>query len=240
ANVLLSQTIALALNINITGNGLRSVILQNGYLTTITKSGSSCTAAAATCQNGGVISSKKITSNTALATLLNGKTVADLLTIASNALGGTLPSGVTYSDISSAVDVINNLFDGGRYSLGFFPCQKTCSNLTVACATSASITLSNRTSLETTEEIAKLSVSTYPNPYSNNVRFTVANPKAGQGSLEVFNMLGQKVKTVYQGFIPKGSQTYQMNGAALQHGNLIYRLHVGNTQVTGKLLHAKE
>jgi hypothetical protein len=93
---------------------------------------------------------------------------------------------------------------------------------------------------EDQNEITKLSVSAYPNPYTNSVRFTVANPKAGQGNLEVFNMLGQRVKTVYQGFIPAGTQTYQMNISGMQTGNLIYRLRVGTTQVTGKLLHAKQ
>jgi hypothetical protein len=48
------------------------------------------------------------------------------------------------------------------------------------------------------------------------------------------------VQVVYQGFIPAGTQSYQMNVSGTQTGNLIYRLRVGNSQVTGKLLHAKQ
>jgi hypothetical protein len=103
------------------------------------------------------------------------------------------------------------------------------------------VTSANRASTyPVIEEITELSVSTLPNPFHNNVRFVVNNPKAGQGSLEVFNMLGQKVKTVYRGFIPAGTQTYQLNVPSTSTGNMIYRLNVGSQQVTGKLLRAKE
>jgi hypothetical protein len=85
-----------------------------------------------------------------------------------------------------------------------------------------------------------LSVATYPNPYSSNIRFVISNPKAGQGTLEVFNLLGQKVNTVYKGFIPAGNQSYNLNVPSLQRTTLMYRLSVGGTQVAGKLLHAKE
>lgn len=61
----------------------------------------------------------KITNNATLMNLLKGKTVNDLLNMASAALGGTLPAAVSYDDISGAVDVINQSFDEGRYSLGY-------------------------------------------------------------------------------------------------------------------------
>lgn len=101
------------------------------------------------------------------------------------------------------------------------------------------VTMATTQSLEA-DDVKALTVATYPNPYRNNVRFVVTNPKAGQGSLEVYNMLGQRVETVHRGFIPEGTQSYELNLTPLQRTSLIYQLRVGSTQVTGKLLHAKD
>ncbi len=95
-------------------------------LTTITRAGASCTGIAATCANGGTISSMELTTNPYLMTLLRNNTVSYLLNLASSALGGTLPANVSYADISNAVDIINNSFDEGRFFLGYFATQQSC------------------------------------------------------------------------------------------------------------------
>lgn len=79
-------------------------------------------------------------------------------------------------------------------------------------------------------------VTAYPNPFSDKVKFVVTSAVAGQGSLEVFNMLGQRVKTVYQGKIIAGNQNFELSLPAAQRSNLIYVLKVGDTRITGKLL----
>jgi hypothetical protein len=56
--------------------------------------------------------------------------------------------------------------------------------------------------------------------------------------LEIFTMSGQKVKTVYQGYITAGIQRYTLNLPAQQRSHLFYILRVGGEKVTGKLLHA--
>lgn len=111
-NVLLSQTITLALNTSIPGNGINGFILQGGFLTTITKAGTSCNAGAESCSTGGIMSSLKITSNSKLLILISGKPLSYLLDLKCVALGAVLPQGVSYSDISDAMDVINRSFDG--------------------------------------------------------------------------------------------------------------------------------
>ncbi|WP_026260279.1 T9SS type A sorting domain-containing protein [Segetibacter koreensis] len=231
SNILLSQSIALALNISITGNTLGSFVLQDGYLTTITKSGTSCTSPAATCATGGTLSSKKITSNTTLMNLLKGKTVNDLLAMASSALGGILPANVSYTDISSAVDVINNSFDGGRYALGYFGVQKTCSSVLAKPASN----------YVTTDPTSKdISVSAYPNPFTNQVKFTIQSPVSGKGSLDIYNLLGQKVYSVYKGYVLAGrKETIELNVPSKNSGNLIYSFKVGGHQVNGKLIQNK-
>ena len=82
----------------------------------------------------------------------------------------------------------------------------------------------------------QLAVKAYPNPFSDRIKFVVSSPKAGQGSLEVYNSLGQKVKSVYSGFIAAGTQTFDLNLPVRQTSNLIYVLRVGDQKVSGKLL----
>lgn len=84
----------------------------------------------------------------------------------------------------------------------------------------------------------KLTVSTYPNPYTDKVKFMIQTPVSGQASLEVFNMLGQKVHAVFQGLVEAGrGQTLEYNVPVAIRGNLMYILRVGNQKATGKLIH---
>ncbi len=98
------------------------------------------------------------------------------------------------------------------------------------------VTLQNRVTEQTI--ITALNVKAYPNPYTDKVRFEINSPQAGQGSLEVFNVLGQKVKTIYQGHIIKGTQLFELNVPARFPSTLIYRFSVNGKQVTGKLMSA--
>ena len=79
-------------------------------------------------------------------------------------------------------------------------------------------------------------VKAFPNPFSNNVKFVVTVFEGVSGSLEVFNLLGQKVKTVFQGRIQSGANTFQVNFPSMKSAQLIYVLRVGDQKVTGKLL----
>jgi hypothetical protein len=84
--------------------------------------------------------------------------------------------------------------------------------------------------------IAPPTVKAYPNPFNDRVRFVVNSPVAGDGSLEVYDLLGQKIKTIYQGHINKGDQAFELSLPVKQQTPLIYMFRVGGKQVTGKLL----
>jgi hypothetical protein len=63
---------------------------------------------------------------------------------------------------------------------------------------------------------------------------------SGQGSLELYNTLGQKVKTVFQGYVNANQlQTIEYAVPNSQRSNLIYVFRVGNEQTTGKLIGLK-
>jgi len=79
-----------------------------------------------------------------------------------------------------------------------------------------------------------------PNPFNDRVRFTLESAVSGKGSLELYNMLGQKVSTVFQGYIQKGQvQTVEFSVAGTQRGSLIYVFRVGDQRTSGKLIGLK-
>ncbi len=94
------------------------------------------------------------------------------------------------------------------------------------------------TSLNTLTDlkVSEPTVKAFPNPFGNKVKFVVTVPEAGNGSLELVNLLGQKVKTVFQGRMPAGANTFEVNLPLMRSSQLIYMLRMGDKQVTGKLL----
>ncbi|WP_276501162.1 hypothetical protein [Terrimonas pollutisoli] len=92
------------------------------------------------------------------------------------------------------------------------------------------------TTVITQTESGGTGVKAFPNPYNDKVKLVVTSPVAGNGSLEVINMLGQKIKTVYQGRIIAGNQAFDVNIPAAQRSTLIYIFRMGGRQITGKLL----
>jgi hypothetical protein len=122
-----------------------------------------------------------------------------------------------------------------KVSNGSTGCTATqsCSNAVATCPNPANPT---RTQAQPISEEAGTTVKAYPNPFSDKINFVVTTPISGKGSLEVYNMMGQRVKTIYQGFISAGTQTFQMNSERQQVANLIYVLRIGDKKVTGKIL----
>jgi hypothetical protein len=104
AGTLAGQTLAMTLNVALSGKGLQPPGLKDYVLTT-----SFCT-----CDpNGGTASPFAISQ----CVLDNAPTVDDLLSLANHLLAGQSPATIapcTYSDIDSALDALNNGFDECR------------------------------------------------------------------------------------------------------------------------------
>ncbi|WP_207515827.1 T9SS type A sorting domain-containing protein [Longitalea luteola] len=79
-------------------------------------------------------------------------------------------------------------------------------------------------------------IKVFPNPFNDHVRFVVTAPGGGKGSLELFNSLGQKIKTVFQGRLQPGVNMFQVILPSGKSAQLIYVLRIGAKQVTGKLV----
>jgi hypothetical protein len=226
-NTLLAQTITLGLNIGISPNLYNLQLLPGMYLNTLEATSCGSITPIACTYNSYL-------PNQTLVGALSTKTVGGLFELANLALGGgQLPSGVNLSMIAEAVDAINNLFDECKIFAGYSSSPISCS----------SITTSNETRNENiTERLSagKLQVLASPNPYNDKVRFTIESPVSGQSSLEVYNLIGQKVETVFQGYLIEGrGQTIEYKVSPANRTTLIYVLRVGDQQVTGKLLNIK-
>jgi hypothetical protein len=171
----------------------------------------------------------------------NKATVAELYVLANRVLNGdTRPTingyQLTLEDISSVADAINNLFDGCRVFNGY--------EAPVACITDgmtmgARQDISGQSISRADVVIEKLQVAATPNPFNDRVRFTIESPVEGQGSLEVFNTLGQRVGTAFQGHVSAGVQRIDYAVPSSAKTNLIYIFRVGNHRVTGKLINGK-
>ena len=89
-------------------------------------------------------------------------------------------------------------------------------------------------------DVKHLSVTAYPNPFNDVVKFTIASPVSGKAQLEVYNMMGQRVSIIYNGYLQANkSQVVEYKISAEAQQNLMYVLNVGGERVTGKLLHVK-
>ena len=75
----------------------------------------------------------------------------------------------------------------------------------------------------------------YPNPFNPQASFSFGVRQAQQVTVELFNMLGQRVMTVYQGTPAAGAtQSVQIDGSGLQSGMYLLRVqgeNFVNTQV---------
>ncbi|NTW48185.1 MAG: T9SS type A sorting domain-containing protein [Chlorobiales bacterium] len=76
----------------------------------------------------------------------------------------------------------------------------------------------------------------YPNPFnpSTTINFTLL--KSGRAVLEVYNVLGQKVATVFDKMLDKGQHSYRWNAKSLSSGVYFYKLVSGNYSATKKLM----
>ena len=83
-----------------------------------------------------------------------------------------------------------------------------------------------------------LKVTTFPNPYNDFVTFQIESNISGKGVLEVFNVTGQKIATVFEGNINSGKgQNIRFAVPKQNRSSLIYRLRIGDKTTTGKILY---
>jgi hypothetical protein len=87
-------------------------------------------------------------------------------------------------------------------------------------------------------DVNKVTVTAIPNPYTDKVVFTIESKIAGNATLEVFGLLGEKVKSLYNGYIEKdGVRKVIYEVPSNNRKSLIYHLRIGSEVVSGKVLY---
>lgn len=76
----------------------------------------------------------------------------------------------------------------------------------------------------------------YPNPFNPITRISFSIPEAGDVTLEVFNIRGQKVATLVDGTLRGGDHIAIWNASGVSSGVYFYRLTTGDAVVTKKMV----
>ena len=76
----------------------------------------------------------------------------------------------------------------------------------------------------------------YPNPFNPSTNIQVSLKQPGQMSLKIYNVLGQLVKVVDQGYRSAGQYDFSVNMSTFSSGVYFYTLHQGSNMITKKML----
>ncbi|MFN6243848.1 MAG: T9SS type A sorting domain-containing protein [Bacteroidota bacterium] len=239
-NILLSQTIALALNVRIKPD-LAPFVLENGYIHT---------QRLRTCQNADLPSlvtceedSMAIRAWLMIPSVVNylqansGGTVADLLALANEVLGRTKVPGQagaggtvvpSLANIVAQVDIINNAFDQCRIFLGFFPTLNLC--------TSSSLRAAQQEEAQVSVVIKTLEVKVFPNPFGTTLNFNIQTPEKTKVKIELFDLQGKLLTQEYIGeFQSQENRIIQMK-APVVSAPILYRVTTPKKVFSGVLL----
>ena len=224
-NSLLAQTLTLGLNLRLP-YGPGPVVMTDSLLVTI--KAADCNNAAAGPMLGAENDTFHIPMN--VITWLQGNggaSVNNLYALANSALNGdALPAGVTYSDISAAVNAFNDGFDECALFVAFTHYEEV--------IVEPVIMLKKATTTATAQD---LTIEVYPNPFnaSTTIEFTVG--ASNQTTFEVYNVTGVKVATLYEGMAEAG-HTYKVtfDAANLPSGTYFYRLQSGSDSHYDKMI----
>ena len=79
----------------------------------------------------------------------------------------------------------------------------------------------------------------YPNPFNPTTTISFELPETKEITLQVYNILGQKVSTLAQGKHPAGSHKIEFNASNFSSGVYLYRLETDNTSISRKMVLVK-
>ena len=76
----------------------------------------------------------------------------------------------------------------------------------------------------------------YPNPFNPTTTIAFTSPKSGKVKLQVFNVLGQRVATLWDGYLNGGRHRILFDASNLASGIYLYSLSQGNRTITRKMM----
>ncbi|ALW85104.1 peptidase S8 [Hymenobacter sedentarius] len=87
-----------------------------------------------------------------------------------------------------------------------------------------------------TPQPAEMALSAAPNPFQSQTVLTYSLPQESAVRLEVFNLLGQRVKTLRSEVQAAGPHTQVFDGSQLAAGTYIYKLTTGDKSTSGRVV----
>ena len=76
----------------------------------------------------------------------------------------------------------------------------------------------------------------YPNPFNPTTKIQFKIPHSSYISLKIYNVLGQEVATLVEGYKNRGSYEVTFDGSGLASGIYLYRLKTSDLDLTKKLI----
>lgn len=76
----------------------------------------------------------------------------------------------------------------------------------------------------------------YPNPFNNQTQFYYSVEEAGSVKVDLYNLAGKKVKTLFSGFREPGSYFIQVDASNLASGFYIYAIQSNDVRKSRKML----
>src|SRR4029079_633986 len=144
-----------------------------------------------------------------------------LFQLANDALGGVNVSPLTLSEIASAVDGINNIFDECKLVTGYVR--------TGACA--GRVVTSNSISSQ-----PSLIVTAFPNPYKENFSLKINSPLTGQAIISFYTMAGVKISEMKRDVVALQDVWVPYNVPAVYRSRIVYTVNVGSYNAKGIVL----
>jgi len=76
----------------------------------------------------------------------------------------------------------------------------------------------------------------YPNPFNPSTTIEFSIPSSGFVTLDVFNVIGEKVTTIVSSTLPAGNHRYNFDGSQLAGGVYFYKISTADYQKTNKMI----
>jgi hypothetical protein len=87
-----------------------------------------------------------------------------------------------------------------------------------------------------TKAMTSLSANIYPNPVHGIATLKVNAPQSGSLTIEVTNLVGQKLMNLNKGVVDSGDHTFNLDATQLTSGVYFYTVKMNNQKVTGKMI----
>ncbi len=159
-------------------------------------------------------------------------TIDDLYKLANDVLGGVLTS-VSASDVEKAVIAVNKGFDGCRVLIEF---SQNVPSVPKATAGATDI----RTSISASKDINEVTLTVYPNPFAQFVKFEIEMLLDSHVRIDIFSTSGTLLDVILNESLSQGdSRTVEFDGSKYPHSSFLYRITTNGTLLNGTILKTK-